>query len=428
MIDRATIQPGAIVSALAELAPASRSRAGFRVLPGKNVTTNAEASNPALGKVVAVTSADVTALNKQLAANLSLAQGYNTLYQGQSATGPSPGVDPAVVSGIINGNLRAIEGASQQPGSPTATTAFLPPGVGPKFPSPHQGLVSGNLNTFRARVTGGAVFHARARDIAHHLGRSNSIRADQGQPITIGSIGQTGNGVTIDSPGGGQLTIGQNLVVGNNATILGDATTKTVIGDNVSIGNGAVLDGTSLGSGTTVGTARTSRTRRSRRGRTSPRGPSTSTTSGSAPWSPEPIPSRHAAARRSWCLTCPRHGLMFEVDRGAHDGHPIPGTASRSAISFAPTGLLRAQKIAGPGRDARGLRRSPGDGRFPSRVLASGDLGNDSDRGRQPLRRRTTREALVHSHYDVVEKPGKHAEKHRKTVGEKNFCNRSIFA
>ena len=253
VIDQATIEPGAIVSALARVGPGVTVPSGIRVLPGKNVTTNAEASNPALGKVVAVTSADISALNKMLAANLSLAQGYNTLYQGQSATGISPGVDPAVVSGIFNGNLRVIEGAGQQPGSPTATTAFLPPGVGPKFPSPHQGLVSGNLNTFRARVTGGAVFHARARDIAHHLGRSNSIRADQGQPITIGSIGQTGSGVTIDSPGGGQLTIGQNLVVGNNATILGDATTKTVIGDNVSIGNGAVLDGTSLGSGTTVG-------------------------------------------------------------------------------------------------------------------------------------------------------------------------------
>jgi carbonic anhydrase/acetyltransferase-like protein (isoleucine patch superfamily) len=184
--------------------------------------------------------------------NLTLAQGYNTLYQGQSATGVSPGVDPTI-SGIFNGNLSTIEGAGPQPGSPTATTAFLPPGKSPTFPSPHQGLVVGNLNGFRARVTGGAAFHSRAAAVAHHLGRSNSIRADQGQPITIGSIGQTGTGVTINSPGGGQLTIGQNLIAGDNVTILGDGTTKVVIGDNVTIGSGAVVVGTSLGSGVTVG-------------------------------------------------------------------------------------------------------------------------------------------------------------------------------
>jgi carbonic anhydrase/acetyltransferase-like protein (isoleucine patch superfamily) len=253
VIDHATIEPGAIVDALARVGPGVTLPSGFRVLPGKNVTTSAEASNPALGKVVPATTSDYSALNKQLAANLSLAQGYNTLYQGQSATGASPGVDPTVVSGINNGNLAAVEGASQQPGSPTANTPFLPPGTGPKFPSPTQGLVAGNLNNFRARVTGGAIFHSRARNVAHSLGRSNSIRADLGQPITIGSISHTGLGVTINSPGGGQLTIGENFVAGNNATILGDAATKTVIGDNVTIGNGGIVEGTSLGSGSTVG-------------------------------------------------------------------------------------------------------------------------------------------------------------------------------
>ena len=178
-----------------------------------NVTTNAEASNPALGKVVKVTTADLNDVTSNLANSLSLAAGYITLYQGQSATGASPGVDPTV-TGVNNGNLATIEGAGSQPGSPTASTAFLPPGTGPAFPSPHQGLVPGLLYGFRARVTGGDQVPLPRRSIAHHLGRSNSIRADQGQPITIGSISQTGNGVTINSPLGGQLTIGQNFVAG----------------------------------------------------------------------------------------------------------------------------------------------------------------------------------------------------------------------
>jgi carbonic anhydrase/acetyltransferase-like protein (isoleucine patch superfamily) len=252
VVQQATIEPGAIVSALARVGPGVTLPSGFRVLPGKNVTTNQEASDPALGKVVKVSSSDLATLTKALANNLSLAQGYNTLYQGQSATGASPGVDPSV-TGVNNGSLSAITGTSPEPGSPTASTAFLPPGKSPQFPSPHQGLVPANLFGFRARVTGQTVFHSRAGFVAHHLGKSNSIRADSGQPITIGSIGQTGNGVTINSPAGGQLTIGQNLVVGDNATILGDGTTKVTLGDNVTIGSGAVLNGTSLGDGVNVG-------------------------------------------------------------------------------------------------------------------------------------------------------------------------------
>jgi carbonic anhydrase/acetyltransferase-like protein (isoleucine patch superfamily) len=252
VVDNATIEPGSIVSALARVGPGVTLPTGFRVLPGMNVTTNAEASNPALGMVVKVTTADLNDVTSNLANSLSLAVGYVTLYQGQSATGVSPGVDPTV-TGVDNGNLATIEGAGSQPGSPTASTPYLPPGTGPRFPSPHQGLVPGLLYGFRARVTGAAAFQSRAASIAHHLGRSNSIRADQGQPITIGSIGQTGNGVTINSPLGGQLTIGQNFVAANGATILGGNNVKAVIGDNVYIGAGAVVDRSSLGSGATVG-------------------------------------------------------------------------------------------------------------------------------------------------------------------------------
>ena len=188
-----------------------------------------------------------------LTADQSLATGYNTLYQGQSATGASVGI-PTTVTGIYYGNLATVEGAKSEPGSATATTAYLPPGTGPKFVSPNQGPVTGLLNNFPARVTGAVVFNERAGDVAHRLGRSNSIRADMGETINIGSIGHTGNGVTINSPAGGELTIGQNFVAGNNATILGgSSTTKVVIGDNVTIGNGAVVSGTSLGSGSTVG-------------------------------------------------------------------------------------------------------------------------------------------------------------------------------
>ncbi|WP_165223765.1 carbonic anhydrase/acetyltransferase [Aquisphaera insulae] len=252
LIDGATVQEGAIVSALARVGPGVTVPSGIRVLPGMNVTTAAEASDPTLGKVVAVTAGDVTDATKQLTSNLTLAQGYITLYQGQSATGVSTGV-PTTVTGVYYGNLAAVSGVSRQPGSPTATTAFLPPGKGAQFPGPRRAHVQSTLSNFHARVTGQALFHQRARAVQGGVGRGVAIRADQGQPITIGSISALGNGVTINSPGGGALAIGQAFTAGNNATILGDGTKTAVIGDNVTIGNAAVVAGSSLGSGTIVG-------------------------------------------------------------------------------------------------------------------------------------------------------------------------------
>ena len=267
VIDQANIAPGAYVSALARVGPGVTVPAGFLVLPGKNVTTNAEASNPALGMVVTIKGNTlagqiVSELNQLRSTNLTLAAGYVQLYQGQSATGASPGV-PATVTTVFNGNLAAVEGAGQQPGSPTAATPFLPPGRGPTFRSPHQGQVQGLLYGFRARATGRVVFMTRAGQVAHRLGRSNSIRADQGQPpiaaqqINIGSITQTGFGVTISAPlsatrtSAPPFTIGQNFQADTGAVILGGPGRS--IGNNVSIGAGAVVDGSSLGSDSTVG-------------------------------------------------------------------------------------------------------------------------------------------------------------------------------
>jgi carbonic anhydrase/acetyltransferase-like protein (isoleucine patch superfamily) len=93
----------------------------------------------------------------------------------------------------------------------------------------------------------------RAGQVAHRLGHANAIRADEGQPIAIGSIARTGSRVTINSPLGGTLSIGQNFQADTGAVILGGPNVNANIGDDVTIGAGAVLDRTSLGSGSSVG-------------------------------------------------------------------------------------------------------------------------------------------------------------------------------
>ena len=126
--------------------------AGKLVLPGQTVASAADLLDPT--KVVTIKGNTlagqiVSELNQLRSTNLTLAAGYVQLYQGQSATGANPGV-AATVTTVFNGNLAAVEGAGQQPGSATAATPFLPPGRGPAFLSPHQGQVQGLLYGFRA--------------------------------------------------------------------------------------------------------------------------------------------------------------------------------------------------------------------------------------------------------------------------------------
>jgi carbonic anhydrase/acetyltransferase-like protein (isoleucine patch superfamily) len=244
LLDGATIEPGAFVSAGASVASGITIAAGIKVLPGAVVTTQAEANDPGLGKVTGVTAADLAVIRSSLSEAVGLATGYTVLYQGSSSTGASPG---ATVSGVFNGNLAAVSGVSRSPGSPA--TRF--PAAAPRFPGPNRSRVPANLSLFRGRVIGGVVFGQRAGDVAHRSGRGVSIRADVGQPITIGSVERLGNNVTIHALPGGRLTIGQSLRMDDRAVLLGGP--GSTIGNNVTIGAGAVVSDTTVGSGAVIG-------------------------------------------------------------------------------------------------------------------------------------------------------------------------------
>lgn len=266
LIDGAVIAPGAVVGALARVGPGVTVPSGVFVLPGANVTTDAEASSPTLGKVVPVPADVAGAVSLQLTRASELAAGYTVLYQGQANTGANLGVDSRTSPGVFNGNLAVVSGAGLQPGPSTATGInFEPARSGPKFPSAHRGLAEGLLPNFRARVTGDARFLGRAATVAHNLGRGNAFRADQGQPVTFASAPSTGNAVTINSPLGGavttggvtrtvgSITVGLNLRAETGAVLLGGPGATYPVGDDVTIGAGAVVERSALGSGAVIG-------------------------------------------------------------------------------------------------------------------------------------------------------------------------------
>lgn len=258
VIDHAYVEAGSIVGALAKIGPGVTVPSGFYVLPGANITTQAQASNPALGMVVPVTSAQLKDVTNSLSDNAELATGYETLYQGNSATGTSPGVATSV-KGVNNGDLTTIEGASDEPSSANGVDFEPSKTVGPTFLAPGGQQLPGLISSFRARVVGAVVFNEQAANVAHSMGTHDAIRADSGQPFTFGSSFLLGNNVSINSPlsgatsTGGQMTFNNGFVAGDNAVILGGPKMNSVFDENVHIGAGAVVVGSSIGQNSTVG-------------------------------------------------------------------------------------------------------------------------------------------------------------------------------
>jgi carbonic anhydrase/acetyltransferase-like protein (isoleucine patch superfamily) len=284
LIDGATIDPGAIVGALARVGPGVTVPAGIYVLPGSNVTTDAQASDPALGLVEKIPSSVASDLSTELTRDAQLAAGYTNLYQGNSATGPNPGTTSATV---FNGDLAAVEGLSQEPGNQTTTALtginFEPSAASPAVVGPFSPSVQVTLPNFHGRIVGGAKFGARVHSIARHIGHANAIRGDQGQPLVFANAPTTGNAVTINAPLGGTttsggtqgtittggvtfvtlngaktttvggVTVGRNLNMGTGSVLLGGTASSYALGDNVTIGAGAVVVETSTGSDVTIG-------------------------------------------------------------------------------------------------------------------------------------------------------------------------------
>ena len=278
VVDGAIIEPGAFVGPLARVGPGVDVPTGYRVLPGANVTTNAEADTPSLGFVVKVTSSDNDSANatKQVADSIALASGYAALFQGNSATGgaasagPVPLVVAATGSTTFFGALNTVLGASSEPGS--KSVSFEPASGTPTFLAADgtQKPVAPNLAyAFKARVIGNVSFtHQGADAFQAALGgvskiglyqgptlttNGDTIRADEGQPFTIGSIASLGKDVSIHSPLGGVLGTTTTTTATSTTIIATGATTKTsTISTATSAGAPTATAGTSTV--TTTGT------------------------------------------------------------------------------------------------------------------------------------------------------------------------------
>jgi carbonic anhydrase/acetyltransferase-like protein (isoleucine patch superfamily) len=286
VVNQAIISPGAEVGALAYVGPGVQIPAGYAVKPGAYVTTQAQASNPALGFVTKLTGTDTILANAladsaSLAAQTAIASstggttnvGYTWLYQGQSGTGPSALSTSATV---FNGDLATIEGVSPSPGfliktttktnvtnaagvvigsftTPTTTTVAS---VSPKFTNPLNGNVTAFTYPFYpGRIIGSVTFTAGPLVIRPTIGYHDSIRFDEDVAGSIGTPAKLGRFVTIHPLRGGKITIGSGLTTGDDVVLTADANGNLNIGANVTIGAGSVINGSSIGAGAQIGPA-----------------------------------------------------------------------------------------------------------------------------------------------------------------------------
>jgi len=230
-VDGATVEVNSGVSALARVAPGVTLPSGFLVLPGKNVTTDAEAGDPALGKVRYLNQGDVDFNEGVLHVNESLAREYTELYR----------EDP-----------EAVHGANVDPGgSDVNPDRDLPSFAGQEQAEPD----------FRNRVIGDVDLADTYARFAERTGERIAIRADEGEPFVIGSVDEMGDDVVFhalehtDLHVGDDVRYGAGAIVhgGGRVVVEGQPDEQTVVGDDVTLGDESVVFRSTIGNDATIG-------------------------------------------------------------------------------------------------------------------------------------------------------------------------------
>lgn len=230
-VDGATLELNSGVSALARVAPGVTLPSGYLVLPGKNVTTQAEAQDPGLGKVRYLNQGDIEFNEGVIHVNESLAREYTELYRG----------DPS-----------AVHGANLDPGH----TDFNHDADLPSFAGEEQARPG-----FRNRVIGDVDLADRFARFTQRVGERISLRADEGEPFMVGHVDEMEDDVIFhalehaDIHVGDDVRYGEGAIVhgGGRVVIAGDPEEQTVVGDRVHLGDESVVFRSTIGDGARIG-------------------------------------------------------------------------------------------------------------------------------------------------------------------------------
>ena len=225
-VDGAVIERDAGLSALARVGPGVRLRTGLIVLPGKNVTRQAEADDPALGKVRPITAADREFNAGVVEVNVGLAREYSRLARERRSN---------------------VRGVNVDPGGNEFDRARDRPSVESDLCTGPEVRVPG----FRNRVIGDTCFEDSLDGLNRKMGSRISIRADEGGPFGVGTLERMDDGVVFHALEGSDLRVGDRVRYGKDVIVHGggrpqiDPTTRqsapTAVGNDVVLRDSSVV-------------------------------------------------------------------------------------------------------------------------------------------------------------------------------------------
>jgi carbonic anhydrase/acetyltransferase-like protein (isoleucine patch superfamily) len=227
-IEDAVIEPGALVNGLSKVKGVTIP-SGMQVLPGQLVQTQADLKDPNKLQPLSLSLEEFEEAVYEVNQNFAL--GYTSLYYVRRTSVDGIGFDPSNTVNPTNpGSVVPIIGRVQQP-----------------FP------------LFRDRIIGRVVItNNTPTQLNRVLGNNDSIRGDEGHPITIGSFARMGDHSTFHSLDNTSVQVGLNARIGNHCVIHGGMNqvtkgTVTVIGNDFTMGDYSVIYRSTIGDNVTIG-------------------------------------------------------------------------------------------------------------------------------------------------------------------------------
>lgn len=240
LVDSAIVEKDAMVTHLARVGPGVRIPSGRKVLPGKNVTSQGQVA----AKTAPVTAADRAFMEGVVHVNTSFARAYTELEAEDPSNVYGINYDPGHTDFNPNRDLPTLAGV------PTRDPGF---------------------NDNKDRIIGDVRMADSRSRLARLLGFGVSLRADEGEPFTVGTIREMKNRTTFHALEHTHMHLGNGARYGDRSLVHGgpnphDPTEtganftlydqsvffRSRAGDNVSVGPRSFVQSSTLASGRQV--------------------------------------------------------------------------------------------------------------------------------------------------------------------------------
>jgi carbonic anhydrase/acetyltransferase-like protein (isoleucine patch superfamily) len=225
VVDGGTLQKDAMVGALARVGPGVVIPSGRKVIPGKNVTSQAEVAT----ETAQVVEADREFMNGVLHVNAAFAAEYPKLLADDPKAGTGINYDPGKSDFNPTRDLPTLHGKKvQDPG-------------------------------FRNRIIGDVHLEQSVEELDEVMEDKISLRADEGEPFHIGTIKKMEERTTFHAlehthiETGNRGRFGERSIVHGGPNTLGGSKNLTLTGNNVRIGDGALFFNSHIGDNSRLG-------------------------------------------------------------------------------------------------------------------------------------------------------------------------------